>query len=318
MRFQVRDGAILQAIYDYDGVLSRRHLKSMFWSTTSLQAMERRLSLLYHNRYLDWPSKEQRGTKPIPEPIVWLGWKGILWIAGCNDVAIMPPTNENETQLRSLNRKLRERGIRWLREPRWSQLEHDLMVVDFRLTIENATSKLPSLSLNEWIPEGEFLSHTDVIEYTFNGYDGKLRWMRKGVRPDGYFVVVDEFRHIQGTPARARFLLELDHATYDNARFGREKALPGVAYIRSPAYKGRFGYNSGRWLVVTTGSVRMKNLIHQTQQVLGKAAKVFFFTTFDMIETKNILIDPIWWQVDGGEPISLFSTSAHQRAILVD
>jgi hypothetical protein len=318
MRFQMRDGAILQAIYDYDGVLSRRHLKSMFWSTTSFQAMERRLSLLYHNRYLDWPSKEQRGTKPIPEPIVWLGWKGILWIAGCNGVDVMPPTKENETQFRSLDRKLRERGIRWLREPRWSQLQHDLMVVDFRLATENAISELPSLSLNEWITEGEFLSHTDIVEYTINDYDGKLKRMRKSVRPDGYFEVVDEFRYIQGTPARARFLLELDHATYDNARFGREKALPGIAYIRSPAYKDRFGYNSGRWLVVTTGRVRMKNLIRQTHQVLGKAAKVFFFTTFDLIETNNILIDHIWWQVDGVDPISLFSTSALQRAILVD
>ena len=60
MRFQPRDSEIIFAIHKYDGVLARRQLKAMFWPETTPQAMERRLSLLQQNRFLDWPSKEPR------------------------------------------------------------------------------------------------------------------------------------------------------------------------------------------------------------------------------------------------------------------
>ena len=42
--------------------------------------------------------------------------------------------------------------------------------------------------------------------------------------------------------------------TEDNPRFGEEKVLPGIAYVRSEVYAQRFGDKSGRWLVVTTDS----------------------------------------------------------------
>ncbi len=86
------------------------------------------------------------------------------------------------------------------------------------------------------------------------------------MRPDGYFTIVDSRRRSQGLPARARFLLELDMATHDTNSFFQEKVLAGVAYIKSPAYKSRLGHNSGRWLVVITGEVRMKHIMHQTQR----------------------------------------------------
>ena len=83
--------------------------------------------------------------------------------------------------------------------------------------------------------------------------------------------------------------------------------VPGVTYIRTEAYKARFGDNSGRWLVVTTGDVRMKHLLKQTGQVLGSHAGIFLFTTFDRITAGNILTSAIWWQVGKGRPCSLFT-----------
>src|SRR5688572_479726 len=77
MRFQPRDGALLQALCSYDGVLARRHLKQLFWAQASVRAMEMRLSLLHRQGYVDWPSPEQRRLYAIPEPICWLGWKGM-------------------------------------------------------------------------------------------------------------------------------------------------------------------------------------------------------------------------------------------------
>ena len=306
MRFQERDGWILQAISAYDGVLARRHLKAMFWPSASWQALERRLSLLYHNHYLDWPSRDDRRTKPIPEPIAWLGWRGALFVAGQTGVAVDAPANARENQLRLLDSRLRRAGFMWQRSPRWMQLRHDLAVIDFRMLVEHATSLHPSLHLEEWIPEGHFRSQIDVVEYRIRTRNGRGTLQRKGVRPDGYFAIDDRQRQIKGSPARARFLLELDMATHPNPRFGSEKALPGAAYIRSPAYKARFGFNSGRWLVVTTGRVRMSNLMKQTEQAIGQRRKLFLFTTFEQVFKENVLAAPLWWQTGKDTPLALF------------
>lgn len=300
MRFQKRDGVILQTIYEYDGVLARRQIQSLFWPDSTIRPMERRLSKLYHAGYIDWPSNYQRRTKPITESICWLAWQGILFIAGHSGVKVEAPKQINENQLRLLQRRLREQGISWLREPRWQQLEHDLAVVDFRISTEVSISKNPDLALVEWIHESEFRSKTDVIEFIVQGRDGGVK--KKGVCPDSYFVVEDKKRSQDGKPAKARFLLELDNATHPNRRFGLEKILPGVAYISSPAYKERFGYNNGRWLVVTTGEVRMKNIMQQAKVRAGKEANLFYFTTLEKTINHNVLLSPIWRQVGDNQP----------------
>ena len=307
MRFQDRDGEILQAIADYGGLVAKRQLKEMFWPGKSLRAMEKRLAKLRQNGLIAWPGREQRRSKPLPEPILWIDWKGMLWLAGKTGAVILSPVNEGENQMRLLENRLREAGYRWLREPRWMQLEHDLAIIDFRLAVEKSLSSLPHLVLEDWIHERAFHSNMDVVEFETEDRDGKVTHEKKGICPDSYFVVVDKRRQIGGSPARARFLFELDMSTHDNPSFGREKAVPGAAYIKSVAFKNRFEYNSGRWLVVTTGVVRMKNLIAQTKQSLGVGARVFLFTTLDEIKDANVLTAPIWRQADHQEPSALFS-----------
>ena len=305
MRFQSRDGDILNTIYNFDGILARRHLKDIFWPKSSWQSMERRISILFHNGYLNWPSYEHRRSKPIPEPIVWLGWKGILWIAGNHGNIVQSPISERENQLRKLDKSLRNSGIRWLREPRWIQLAHDLSVIDIKLSIEKSISKISTLLLEEWIHEGEFRSDPDVIEFVFKDRKGSARKVVKGVVPDSFFVVRNERLTQEKKPDKARFLLELDKATHSNPRFGSEKVIPGVAYIRSPEYKKRFGDNVGWWLVVTTGKIRMKNLMQQTTVKAKDDSNLFFFTTLDEVINNNVLLAPIWRQVgeSGSKPL---------------
>ncbi len=307
MRFQERDGALLQAIYDNDGVLTRRHIRSLFWNDKTIRPMERRLSKLRHAEYINWPSSIQRKTKPIPEPICWLGWKGILYIAGKSGFEIEPPTRVNENQLRSLQERLRKTGIRWTREPRWQQLEHDIEVIDFRYAVERSIGELTGLSLEDWIPEGVFRSNMDKVDFQFINREGKAQKRSKGVCPDGYFVIVDEERKAQGKPCRARFLLELDMATHDNPSFGIEKAAAGAAYIHHPSYKVRFGSNSGRWLVVTTGEVRMKNLMRQTLQNTKADSNLFLFSTFERVMQHNLFNTPIWMKCGETEGSYLIS-----------
>ncbi|MCW5856188.1 MAG: replication-relaxation family protein [Anaerolineales bacterium] len=297
MRFQDRDAEILAAIYKYDGLLAKRQIKELFWPQASLQAMERRLSMLYHTGYLNMPDFDQRRIHPISEPVVWLGWRGILFVATQIGVEIEPPKLVNENQLRRLEKRLREAGVRWQREPRWSQLAHDIAVNDFRFTVEMAIKHWPSLSLEEWITEGEFLTNMDTVAI------GSKE--RKGVRPDGFFILIDHLRQIDNSPAKARFLLELDNSTHPLNRFGRDKALAGLAYIRSSAYRKRFGFNSGRWLVVCKSEARMRNLKKQTEKVIGKQAENFLFTTFDKVTPTTVFNLPVWWRGGSSDQIAL-------------
>ncbi len=308
MRFQNRDGEILLAIYKYDGVLARRHIQKIFWPESTPQAMERRLSLLYHNGYLNWPSENDRRTQPIPEPVVWLGWRGILHIAGQMDIQVTPPENAGENQLRLLDRRLRDTGIRWQRVPRWSQLAHDIAVNDFRMAVEEAAENWPSVSLETWLPEGEFLTNMDRIAFTYHQHGRKIKKIR-GIRPDSFFTLLDHLRQIKGSPARARFLLELDNSTHPLDRFGKEKALAGLAYIRSPEYKQRFGFNSGRWLVVCVSEARLLNLKTQTEKVLESGASNFYFTTLQQAMKGSVLSAPIWIRGGTEEPQPLIPSS---------
>jgi len=295
MRFQKRDETILQTLQAYDGVLARRQIKQIFWQSASTQAMERRLSLLYHNHYLNWPNGEQRRTRPIPEPIVWLGWRGILYLAEQQisfDAA--EPKNEGENQMRLLETRLRKNGIYWQREPHWSQLAHDIATNDFRMQVEKAVSKLPSITMEPWQTEGAFRRDMDIITYEYTNRKGQKEKLKHGVRPDGFFTLVDHLRQINNQPAKARFLVEYDNSTHPLYRFGKHKALPGLRYIRSEAYKKRFGFNSGRWLVICKSEQRLKNLKAQTEYILGNQASNFLFAIASELNYKTVLTSPVW------------------------
>jgi hypothetical protein len=254
-------------------------------------------------------------VRPIPEPIVWLGWRGILWIAQQEGVEIDPPANDGENQMRQLAGELRKQGIRWLREPKWYTLRHDLDVVDVRLAVGGGAEALDFFSLESWIPESAFRADVDEIQYSVTGGDGRQRQGKRGVVPDGFFTIADEQRRKRGEPYLARYLLEVDRGNHANRAFGRNKVAPYAAYIRSPEYKARFGSNAGRWLVVTTGARRMAHLMGETWRVAGALATLFYFTTLDRLVTldseqneaaaPNALAMPIWWQVGRGEPVAL-------------
>jgi len=306
MRFQERDGDILHTIYDNDGVLAKRHLKELFWSDKSWRAMEQRLKKLFVGKYILWPSREHYMFYPIPEPICWLGWKGALYIAGRAGVKVPLPDKKNENQLRRFQKDLRNEGIHWVREPWWSLVRHNLATVDFRLALERSVGQLPSLILENWMPEGVFRSKMDKVQIVIELASGKRIQVEKGVRPDAYFEIVDESRRMIGEAHRARFLLEIDMGTHDNISFGREKALPGVAYIKSPEYKTRFGYNSGHWLVVTAGGERrMRKMMGVTLEKTGDNSQLFFFTMLHNISADNLLTSPIWWQPGLDGPVRL-------------
>jgi hypothetical protein len=223
-------------------------------------------------------------------------------VAQLMGVIIPDPKLISETQLRELQKELRKKGVRWVREPRWSLLRHDIAVIDFRYALERSLQNLPSYTLENWISDYVFRSDTDVVSYGIVLPDETTVRKKKGVIPDAYFEIVDQNRRTQGENIRARFLLEVDMATHDRNRFCSEKAIPGIAYIKSTAYRQRFGSNNGFWLVVCISERRMKFLRRKVVERTGDEARKFFFTTLDQIKKEDILTSPIWFQSDDKQP----------------
>ncbi|MBL8156504.1 MAG: replication-relaxation family protein [Anaerolineae bacterium] len=264
MQLTPRDKRILEAIHAHDGLLSRAQIKRLFFTgDTQLRV---RMTLLYQHGYVQRPSRKQRAS--LPDLIYWLDDKGAALVAGLAGETL-------ET-------------FRYRQEPRWLQVEHDLAVNDVRIAFQQACEQSEGFSLAEWIPEGDFHAYPDRVAYSLPNGTRQSR----NVTPDGFCGL----SHLGRT---FRFLLELDNRTSDNPRFGREKVLPGLAYLASSAYKQRFGVNAGQWLVVTTGKRRLHNLKQQTERIAGKDAQRFSFTTLEAVSAETILTAPIW--LKGGE-----------------
>lgn len=267
MRLTERDKRILEAIHAYDGMLSFSQIQRKFF--TGKSQAELRLRLLYHTGYVERPNEAQR--RQMPEMIYWLGKKGAEVVASLSSTTL--------------------EGFGWRKEPRWSQVEHDLAVNDFRLNLEEACKNHPKIRLETWIPESDFWAFPDKVDYPYGD-----RTLHRYVIPDGFFMLVIGVHRI-------RYLLEIDRSTEDNPRFLREKILPGLAYIHTKEYEQRFGHRTGRWLVVTTSERRMKNMFEQAKR--AETNGLFYFTTFDQVNIDSILFTPIWHRADRKEQVPM-------------
>lgn len=267
-----RDKDILEAIYQYEGVLADYQIERLFFDST--RRMKARMSLLYHNGYVNRLSRQQRNSYGFMA--YFLDEKGIDHLASVRGV---------------LPKDLRARD----KDERTSLIRHDVKLNDVRIAAVAALEALPDVALIEWINSRTFWADHDTVTYP----DGRGKRRRRNLRPDAYFyVVIDGRRH-------RRMLLELDMRTEHNKRFVDEKIRPGLAYIESDAYKDRFGANAGQWLVVTTGEERLNNMKRHAEQV-GNAARAFYFTTFDEATTPGAFFtQPIWRRATSEESVTL-------------
>lgn len=271
MLLTARDRELLEAIYAFDGMMSAAQLQRLFFA--SWRVTRERLGVLWANGYIEKPNRRKRAA--LPCMVYWLGETGARIVAERDKT----PFGE----------------FAWVKEPRWGQIEHDVTVNDFRLDVLQAAERVNFLEIGQWFSEGVFRSWKDNVSYED---DGKV--VNRIITPDGYFEIW--INRIQ-----FRLLLELDMATKDNPRFVREKAKPLLNYLKSPRYKERFGHNAGRVLVVTTSERRLRNMKRATENALGKAAGVFFFTTFAAVTPQSVLTAPIWSAGGSDQPSALFT-----------
>jgi hypothetical protein len=267
VRLTQRDKLILETIHSHDGMLGFSQIQDLFF--TGKSQAKKRLMLLYQNGYVNRPNRDQR--RKIPEMIYWLDKKGAEIVASMNSLG--------------------SKELRWLKVPRWFQVEHDIAVNNFRILVKTTCANDNNIDLAEWTSEREFRSFPDKISYTYQD-----RQLKRNIIPDGYFMLNTPKHHI-------RYLLEIDRSTEDNPRFLREKILPGLAYLGSDAFEKRFGFKRGRWLVVTTGERRLGNMLRQARR--AKAKGLFYFTTYDKVYKDRLLHAAIWQREDRDEPVPL-------------
>ncbi len=273
-----RDRTLLLTIYQYDGRLSVDQIHRWFWPGKSKRKAQERISELFHNGYLQRPSR--RDSHNLPESVVLLDKKAVEVIAQGLDV---DPT---EVRLRQ------ELGV--------SRVAHDILLNEFRHTCTQALSAHPAYTLEQWYGQDE-LARLLPSALPYLDHTGQRK--KRLIRPDGYlsfFVKPDEATR----GYRLRFLIELDNKTETNVRFGRDKVVPGIHFLHSQMYKQQFNAQSGRFMVVVTGSERKFHNLRSDIMAAGGSA-FFICTRLDWVIAEGVLQEPIWYFPHLPTPFSL-------------
>lgn len=267
-----RDGAILQTLYCFDGVMADYQIMKLFFDSST--RMKARMSILFQNGFVARLNRQQRAQ--LPFMVYWLDKKGIAYIAQQEGI---------ETK-----------ELHWRRPgERWSLVVHDVELNDFRIAIESARQQL-KLPPVEWVGESEFRAHPDRV--TFKNGQGKQ--VARDVRPDGYFVLTI-------SKGKKRFLVEWDRRTMPNPRFLADKVFSGLTYLGTNLYRERFGSNTGSWLVITTGNRRAAHMKEQVERAKLHNGHYWYFTTREHVTSANLLTDPIWLRPGHTHPVSLLA-----------
>jgi Replication-relaxation len=279
LRLTPRDAAILMAVYRYRA-LTTPQIERLFFSHDITNKPRRRddkpntrcqyrLQLLYHHGYLtrdEQPQKLTEGRKPF---VYWLDRKGAELVTELLDGE-------------ELDWNPREHAVSNL------FLEHLLATNDVRAAITMG-AHAHHFDVATWLDDRTLkrLQMTDTV--MLQGPQGRTQMA--AVVPDGYFVL-DAGAHFY------HHFLEIDLRTVTGvaSKWGRRdwarKVAAYLEYYRSGKYQERYKTQGLRILTVTTGEKRLANLKAATEQAGGRAR--FWFTTFEQVRNRDILLDPIW------------------------
>lgn len=279
LRFQKRDGEILEAIYSYDGILADYQIKQLFFSPATMRAAQKRLEKLLDAGYIARPDRVHRAQLE-GYTVYWLAQAGVEYVASLLSVTVSE--------------------LSWRRpQSRWSETKHDIAINDFRIAMTLACHNHPDLKLVEWIGSREFWADHDTITFSIRR-GTRVTKHERGIVPDGYFVIKEPGQN------PSRFLLEIDRGTHPHTRIIKAKLHAGLAYIASEAYRVRFDYNAGRWLMVVNSEERMRTMQDHARRELGDNAWAFYFTTQALALSHNPLTDAIWFKGAETAPTVLF------------
>ena len=154
IRLTSRDKRIFETIHAFDGMLEpSRQIDRLFFSGRGRSQPRARMRALFDNGYVQMPNPESIHQVPRSETIYWLDRKGASLVAGLQ--------GKSSAQLK------------WRRKPRFSQIEHDLRVNDFRIAVRE------DLSVTDQIFSSKcgYLKASSL--YNLTGFHTRLQQARK-------------------------------------------------------------------------------------------------------------------------------------------
>ena len=271
MNLTERDKRIIEWVYLFR-FLTGEQIGLLEFENASKTACQRRLSLLYHNKYLSAIEKPTHAGYGSSKRVYCLSQRGKEVISFMYDG--MDPKN-----------------IKWNKKNNQVEiyfLEHTLAVNAVRVAF---TISARSLGYElKWIPEWELKTLKEKVRDPEN--PGKSL----AVTPDGYFI-------LKGEGKEARFFIEADRATETNRRW-KNKVRGYVEYVNTGQYYNRYKAESLRVLTITTTQERLENLLDTTKNVKG--ANFFWFTTKKKILNNNVIINPLWVKSNKQDLLSLW------------
>lgn len=256
MRITERDKQIVLAIYRFR-ILSAPQVEALLFPSSKPRGKrtvcQRRLQLLYHNRYL-YRLKDQRVIGEGRPPLVYaLDSHGADLVAnelGINrvDVAWKPSHKQFSSQF----------------------LEHMLAVSSVRLVMATL-NRNHQLVVRNWLDEASLKSAEMKGKVPFH-YMGSRKITHY---PDGYFCL-----QLTVEKKNAHFFLEVDMGTMTNRRW-QGKVRSYLHFRKTGMAKMHYGTENFRVLAVTKTEPRLRNLQRATKRAEG--GHHFWFTTLDSV-----------------------------------
>lgn len=275
MQLTARDIRILHSVCDMR-FLTREQIQRLYFSPSTASYCKRRLSLLYHNAYLDRLYLPTTNAFGASKAVYTLASRGASVVAQ--------------------NRKMERKALDWrpsLNSRELYFIRHTLATNDFHIALLRAAGD--SQQTLSWTDE-RALRRREMKDYID---DPKHHGRRIAVVPDGYFTIGGA----QGWPSA--FAVEIDRATVEEKPF-KEKIRAYGEWKLTGAYERRYGTSSLRVLWVVADFARDLNRLQRmkrwTEAEGGRS--LFWFAALDQLAPSTILKGHVW-QIAGRE--GLFS-----------
>ena len=278
-----RDIEIIRAVYTHRA-LTTYQINNLHFSQGGLSRCRHRLKLLAHYGFLhreEQPSKLSDGRKPY----VFMIDKNALPLLA-EELGVF----REDIDWRPAHNRLT-----------WRFLDHLLATNDVRIAIELAVQK-KGFHLSRWLDDKTLKSNEMKDRVSIIGPEGAN--VEVTIVPDGYFLIWT------GTHEYDRFLeVDMGTETGISSKFGRRtfsRKLRGyMEYYISGLYEQKYLSKAMVVLTVTTSEKRMRNLMQLAENINELNPLRFWFTTFDKVNSKSVLTEPIWHVPGQDQPRTL-------------
>ncbi|HXG37042.1 MAG TPA: replication-relaxation family protein [Dehalococcoidia bacterium] len=270
MRLTDRDVKVVHWVQEMR-FLTREQIQRLEFSPASVSYCKRRLSLLFHNGYVE--------RRFIPTPDSFGSTRAVYCLAA------------RGAQLLRQELKLHPNQLEWRPKDRQRELyflQHTLAINDFRICAILA-AKFRNFTL-DWVDE-RTLRRREMRDYVIDPRD---KSQKLAIVPDGYFTLASD----SGVSA---FALELDRGTVEEKSF-KTKVRAYGEWKQTGVYEQRYGTKSLRVLFVVEPNKRDPHRLARIKRWCEAEGgrSLFWFASNDHVSEISIFDEPVW-QVAGRE-----------------